>query len=404
MQTSTNTSYRFSNRIGNIPKSFIREILKVTAQPDVISFAGGLPNPASFPVEAIKQATSKVLSNDGANVLQYAPSEGYMPLRQYIADRYAGKGMQVSAHEILITNGSQQGLDLIGKVFINEGDNVILEKPSYLGAIQSFSAYQPNFLTTSLLDDGVDSLELDNLLKNKDAKLFYAIPNFQNPTGISYSETKRKQVAESILQSQTLLVEDDPYGDIKFTDKEYAPIKKYIKDRGILLGSFSKIISPGMRMGWIVAAPEIIDKLLLAKQAADLHSNYFTQRVIYQFLMDNNLDDHITKIIGLYKTQKEYMINCMKQHFPDEVRFTNPEGGMFIWVTLPSSISSYILLDHAAKEKLAFVPGKVFYLDDTINNTLRINYSNSNFDEIEKGVKILGKIIRNLLATTPALA
>ncbi|HEY8933781.1 MAG TPA: PLP-dependent aminotransferase family protein, partial [Cyclobacteriaceae bacterium] len=371
MQTSKNTHYRFSNRVSNIPKSFLREILKVTAQPDVISFAGGLPNPASFPIEAIKLATSKVLSNDGASVLQYATSEGYLPLRQYIADRYAQKGMQVNANEILITNGSQQGLDLIGKVFINEGDDVILEKPSYLGAIQAFSTYQPNFITTSLLEDGVDTVELDWLLKNKDAKLFYAIPNFQNPTGISYSDVKRKQVAESILQSQTLLVEDDPYGDIKFTNKEYTPIKKYVKDRGILLGSFSKIISPGMRMGWIVAAPEIIEKLLLAKQATDLHSNYFTQRVIYQFLTDNNIDDHITKIIDLYKSQKEYMIRCMKQHFPDEVRFTNPEGGMFIWLTLPSFMSSYTLLDHASKEKLAFVPGKVFYLDDAINNTLR---------------------------------
>ena len=396
MQTATENLWRFSESVNHIPRSFIREILKVTAQPDVISFAGGLPNPASFPIEAIKQATIKVLDTDGQNVLQYAPSEGYLPLRKYIADRYAQKGMQITPDEILITNGSQQGLDLIGKIFIDQGDQIILERPSYLGAIQAFSAYRPDFSTVNLVEDGVDTNELERALL-KSPKLFYAIPNFQNPTGLSYSDHKRKRVADLINNSRTLLVEDDPYGDIKFTPKEYLPIKKFIGHKGILLGSFSKIISPGMRMGWIVADPAIIEKLLVAKQAADLHSNFLSQRIIYQYLTDNSMDNHISCIINLYKSQKDHMICMMESHFPEEITYTNPEGGMFIWVTLPSYIPAQQLLDLAAKERLVFVPGNVFYLDNRTTNTLRINYSNSNPTEIEKGISIMGNILNQLI-------
>ncbi len=271
-----------------------------------------------------------------------------------------------------------------------------MERPSYVGAIQAFSSYQPKFTSINLLADGIDIAELKESLTTS-PKLFYAIPNFQNPTGLSYSDSKRKRVAEIINDSNTLLVEDDPYGDIKFTDKEYLPIKKYINHKGILLGSFSKIISPGMRMGWIVAAPGIIEKLLIAKQATDLHSNFLSQRIIYQYLSDNDIEDHIAKIIEIYRLQKDHMTRMMKHYFPEEITFTNPEGGMFIWVTLPSYLSSQQLLDLAAKEKLVFVPGSVFYLDQKTNNTLRINYSNSNFNEIEIGVSILGRILKALI-------
>jgi 2-aminoadipate transaminase len=395
--TIINQSLRFSERVKHIPKSFIREILKITAQPDVISFAGGLPNPSSFPVEAIKQSAMKVLDADGRSVMQYAPSEGYLPLRQWIADRYAKKGMNVKIEEILITNGSQQGLDLTGKIFINEGDSIIVEQPSYLGAIQAFSAYRPKFHSVPLLEEGIDANELQRLLNTSNAKFFYAIPNFQNPTGLSYSNEKKKIVADIINDSNSLLLEDDPYGEIKFNHTENQPIKKHIGNKGILLGSFSKIISPGMRLGWIVAAPEIIEKLLVVKQAADLHSNFLSQRVIYQYLQDYNIDRHIETIIDIYEAQKDHMMESLKTYMPEEVKYTNPDGGMFIWMTLPSRISAYTLLELASKEKVVFVPGEVFYTDTKFSNTLRLNYSNSNFEEIERGISILGRILKTLI-------
>jgi 2-aminoadipate transaminase len=397
MQTTTNnTQWRFSEKVNHIPKSFIREILKITAQPDVISFAGGLPNPSSFPVDAIKHATIKVLENDGENVLQYAPSEGYLPLRTYIAERYQRKGIQISADEILITNGSQQGLDLLGKIFIDPGDSILVERPSYLGAIQAFSAYQPNFHSIELLDDGVDTDNLRTLLEKENPKFFYSIPNFQNPTGLSYSIDKRKIVADLINRSNALLIEDDPYGEIKFTQRDNSPIKKILGDRGILLGSFSKIISPGMRLGWIAADTSIIEKLLVAKQASDLHSNFLSQRIIYQYVMDNDVENHIQSIIQLYKIQKDHMIECIKTYLPTGVRYTNPDGGMFVWLTLPEHISAYQLLDLTTKQKLVFVPGEVFYTDKKSSNTLRLNYTNSNREEIAKGIEIIGKSLREL--------
>lgn len=393
---STTPPWQFSERVSHIPKSFLREILKVTAQPDVISFAGGLPNPSSFPIDAIKQAVVNVLETDGASALQYAPSEGYRPLREWIASRYQKKGLMISVDEILITNGSQQGLDLIAKVFINEGDTIVMERPTYLGAIQAFSAYQPNFVSVELLNDGIDTEVLSRVLCSN-PKLFYAIPNFQNPTGISYSTVKRKETAASINQSATLLVEDDPYGDIRFTDQDYSPIKKDIGQMGILLGSFSKVISPGMRMGWIVAHPQIIEKLLIAKQASDLHSNFLSQRIIHRYLMDNDFEQHIEKIRTLYKNQKDHMVAMMKRYLPEEITFVNPDGGMFLWITLPSYISSQHLLDVAVRQNLVFVPGSVFYLDAKTNNTLRLNYSNSNFEEIEKGIQILGELLTRII-------
>lgn len=394
--TSSPPLLQFSERVSHIPKSFLREILKVTAQPDIISFAGGLPNPSSFPIDAIKQAAVKVLENDGSRALQYAPSEGYLPLREWIASRYQKKGVNVSVDEILITNGSQQGLDLIAKIFIDKGDTIVMERPTYLGAIQAFSAYQPNFVSVDLLDDGVETGALSSALQSN-PKLFYAIPNFQNPTGISYSRNTREEVAAYINQSSTLLVEDDPYGDISFNDGDYSPIKKYVGHNGILLGSFSKVISPGMRMGWIVAHPQIIEKLLIAKQAADLHSNFLSQRIIYQYLLDNDFEQHVRKICMLYRNQKNHMVAMMERYLPEEIKFVNPNGGMFLWITLPSHISSQYLLDLAIRQNLVFVPGSVFYLDTKTNSTLRVNYSNSNFEDIEKGIRILGTLLIDLI-------
>ena len=272
---------RFADRMNNVQKSFIREILKVVGNPEIISFAGGLPNPISFPVKGIQEVTNKILQEDGENILQYSTTEGYLPLREYISERYLkNSGLKIDPEEILITNGSQQGLDLIGKIFIDKDDDILIEEPGYLGAIQSFSMYEPKFHAIPMLEDGVNIDLLEENLKKYDPKLFYAVPNFQNPSGITYSAENREKVATLLEGSNTIFVEDDPYGELRFIGEKIPSMKSYLSDNTILLGSFSKIVSPGMRLGWICAKNEIMEKLIIAKQAADLQSNYFAQRVV----------------------------------------------------------------------------------------------------------------------------
>ncbi len=382
----------FAERIHHIPQSFIREILKVTAQPDVISFAGGLPNPLSFPSEQLREATLSVLTEDSKNVLQYATSEGYLPLREYIAQRYTDTGLPVSADEILITNGSQQGLDLCGKVFLNPGDKVLLEAPSYLGAIQAFSAYQPEFLSVPMQQDGIDTSLVSELLRKQKIKLFYGIPNFQNPTGISYSLEKRKDLAGILREHTTIFIEDDPYGEIRFSGSPLPPIKKYLPDQTILLGSFSKIIAPGLRLGWLVAPKKFIEKMILAKQACDLHSNFLSQRIIHRWLTDNDVEKHLQKIRTLYKNQKDEMITMIRHYFPEEIQYTDPEGGMFLWLTLPPYMDATSLLEEATLEKIAFVPGQTFFQNGKGHNTIRLNFSNASLQDMEKGIALLGKL------------
>jgi 2-aminoadipate transaminase len=390
-------NYRFAQRMSKTPRSFVREILKVTEDPKIISFGGGLPNPQSFPVEAISQAVHEVLAESGSDALQYSTTEGYGPLREYIAQRYSSQGLTVDSDEILITNGSQQCLDLVGKVFIDKNDKILLEKPTYLAAIQAFSLYEPRFKSVELQEDGVDLDVLEKILSNEDIKLFYAVTSFQNPTGITYSDEKRKELAKLLKKYETLLVEDNPYGEIRFMGDYIPPVKSYL-DEGILFGSFSKIVSPGMRLGWIVAKEEVMDKLITVKQASDLHSNYFTQRVVYQFLKTNPFDEHIQKIRNLYKRQRNYMIQMIEHYFPAEVEYTQPEGGMFLWVTLPAGTSSIELFDIALKENVAFVPGQAFYVDGDGENTMRLNFTNSDEESIKEGIKRLGIAIEHLLS------
>lgn len=386
----------FANRMSKIPRSFVREILKVTEDPEIISFAGGLPHPESFPVDEIERATSRVLEKEGDRVLQYSNTEGYTPLREYIAKRYLEKGLKVDAEEILITNGSQQCLDLVGKVFVNQNDGVLLEQPTYLAAIQAFSLYEPRFKSVPLLEDGVDAAGLKEILSKEDIKLFYAVTSFQNPTGITYSAQRRKEMAEILENHDTVFVEDDPYGEIRFMGKELPPVKSYLPD-SVLFGSFSKIISPGMRLGWMVAPGEVMDKLIIAKQASDLHSNYFTQRVVCQYLQDNDVEKHIQNIRRLYKRQRDRMVDAIEEYFPPEVEITRPEGGMFLWVTLPEGLSSLELFEIALKERVAFVPGEAFYVEEPQPNTLRLNFSNSNEERITTGIKRLGAATRKLM-------
>lgn len=387
----------FADRVKNVPRSFVREILKVTENPEIISFAGGLPNPKTFPVEEIAIATDKVLREEGSPALQYSTTEGYGKLREYIANRYSSNGLKINKDDILITNGSQQCIDLTAKIFVNKGDNILLEKPTYLAAIQSFSLYEPQFHSIPLMKDGVDTGKLKDILNSEQIKLFYSVTSFQNPSGISYSKEKRKEVAEIINDSETIFVEDNPYGELRFLGEDLPPIKSYL-DNSILFGSFSKIVSPGMRLGWIVAGKEIMEKLIIAKQASDLHSNYFTQRVVYQYLIDNRIDGHITKIRQLYKRQRNKMIDAIKEFFPPEVKYTQPEGGMFLWVTLPEGTSSLELFDIALKRNVAFVPGQAFYVNGEGKNNLRLNFSNSDEEKIEEGIRRLGKAIHEMLS------
>lgn len=385
--------YSFSKRIQKTPKSFIREILKVTQRPEVISFAGGLPNPSLIDTEGIQKAAETVIKNDGRNALQYSNTEGYLPLRQYIADRYKKRyDITVSPDEILITNGSQQCLDLIGKIFIDKDDAVVIERPGYLGAIQAFSLYEPEFFSVGLFDDGPDTGELKGIIHEENPKIFYAIPNSQNPSGITYSSEKWKEIGEILSDSDTIFVEDDAYGELNFSGETLPPVKKYLPDLGVMTGSFSKIISPGMRLGWICAPEEIIDKISTAKQASDLHSNYLSQRIIAEYLLTNNIDEHIQKIRMEYGERSKFMMDLMDEMFPEGFLHTNPRGGMFVWLTLPKGYSSQKLFERAMEKNVAVLPGHPFYVDGGGDNTARINFSNADEADIRKGIEVLSKI------------
>jgi len=385
----------FADRMATTHKSFIREILKVTQDSNVISFAGGLPNPKLFPVKELADACLKVLQEDGENVLQYSTTEGYLPLREYIAERYFLKrGLQASPDEILITNGSQQGLDLVGKVFLNKGDRVVIERPGYLGAIQAFGIYEPSFVPIPLLDDGIDTDLLEKALKAGESKLFHTVINFQNPSGVTYSRQKREKLADIIKGHNMVLVEDNPYGELRFIGEDLPSMKSYLGDRTIVLGSFSKVVTPGLRLGWICAATDVMEKIVVAKQSSDLHSNYLSQRAVYQYLIDHDLDEHILNIRKVYKRQRDLMVSMIEQHFPEEIEYTKPEGGMFLWATLPENLSSLNLFKLAMEENVAFVPGRAFYVDGGGDNTLRLNFSNSDEEKIEEGIKRLAKVIK----------
>lgn len=381
----------------NIKKSFIREILKVAQNDKVISFAGGLPNARLFPVKKIQAASNKVLTNHGKNALQYSTTQGFLPLREYIANRYNTVcALNVSPDEILIVNGSQQALDLLGKVFLNKGDYVVLERPGYLGAIQAFSMFEPVFKSIPLESDGIDIDLLRKYMNSNKPKIFYTVPNFQNPSGISYSLEKREQTANIIKQTDTVIIEDDPYRELRFTGKKQPTIASFMDNKSVLLGSFSKIIAPGLRMGWIRANPEIIDKLITVKQAADLHSNNLSQRIIHQYLTDNDIDTHIKLISKTYSYQKDVMIDAIKRYFPKEVKYTTPEGGMFLWITLPDKMDSMTLFNKTVEKNVVFVPGLPFYTDVIENNTFRMNFSNSDEDRIIEGIKRIGEVIEKL--------
>jgi len=393
--------FTFSSRMAKTPKSFIREILKVTTNPEIISFAGGLPNPALIDVDGIRKAAAAVLERDGRNVLQYSTTEGYLPLRQFIADRYKKRlGLSISPEEILITNGSQQCLDLIGKILIDPGDHIAIERPGYLGAIQAFSLYEPVFHPILLHEDGPDPAVIAHVLDTCPLRLFYGVPNSQNPSGITYTGTRRREIGSVMKTTTALFIEDDAYGELNFAGETLPSMREFLPDQTIMIGSFSKILAPGMRLGWVVAPPEIMDSLVIAKQASDLHSNYLSQRIVSEYLDHEDIDVHITKIRTAYKKQCDRMIGLIAATFPESVTCTRPHGGMFVWITLPEGCSSMDVFENALKENVAVLPGSPFYLDGGGTNTLRLNFSNSTDEKIVSGIGRLAKVIRDLCRTS----
>lgn len=395
MHTLMDMEAKISHRSLVTPPSFIRSILNDKEDDNMISFAGGLPNPISFPKEAIKESTNRVIDTYEAKVFQYATTAGLLGLREFIARRL-GKlyDMTVEPEEIIITTGSQQALDLIGKVLINKEETIIVEKPGYLGALQAFAQYEPQFLPISLEEDGINLEELESALKSHQVKFAYLIPNYQNPSGITYSDEKRKQVAELVRKYHCLLVEDDPYGELCFEGSPKGYINKSFLDESILLGTFSKTVTPGMRVGYMIIRDAKLRKHInTAKEAADLHSNIFSQYIIWDYLEHNDIQSHIEKIKALYKEQCSTMLEAMNTYFPKEITYTKPTGGMFIWATLREGESSLELFKRAREEKVVFVPGNPFYTDQRQANTMRLNYTNSSNEMIIEGVKRLARLL-----------
>ena len=387
-----------SERIKATPSSFIRNIFKTVLDPEIISFAGGLPNPVSFPSEELKISSQRIIDKYGPKVFQYSQTPGLVELREVIAKRYNEKfNLDLTYENILITTGSQQALDLISKATINKGDGAIIEKPTFLGALQVFSQYQPVFNPVTLEEYGLNITELKNTVK-KQNKLMYIIPDFQNPTGLSYLKENKEEVRNLIKDKDFVLIEDDPYGDLRFEDEHEPYIGLTSMKNSVVLGSFSKTITPGMRLGYVISYNrELLSKISLAKEASDLHTNIFSQYLIYDYLVHNNLDNHILKIRKLYKSQKDAMISAMEKYFPKCVKYTNPKGGMFLWVTLPDDINALSIFDKAVQKKVTFVPGDPFYTTDIQRNTMRLNYTNADEATIEEGIKRLAELLGEIL-------
>lgn len=383
--------WRFSERADQLQSSFIREILKITQQPEIISFAGGLPSPLTFPVDEMKIAFDKVLQNNGKVALQYGPTDGYLPLRQWIADSLSVNGARIVPEQVLMTSGSQQALDLLGKVLIDEGSRVLVETPSYLGALQAFSVYRPQFKSVDTDEHGLVPSSLDAVAAG--ARLLYALPNFQNPTGRTLSVERRLELVETCARLGLPLIEDDPYGALSYKGDPLPKMVAMNPEGVIYMGSFSKVLTPGIRLGYVVAPLPLVRRLELAKQAADLHTSQLTQMVVHEVIKDGFLEQHIPQIRTLYGNQCQVMLDAMAQYFPAGVEWTKPEGGMFIWVTLPKHIDAMKLLDEAIAQKVAFVPGSPFYANEPETNTLRLSFVTVPPERIRAGIEILGKLI-----------
>ena len=400
--------HRYAQRTQRMSSSAIREILKMTQIPGIISFAGGLPAPEVFPVDEIQAASDVVLSEVGAMALQYYPTEGYTPLREMIVRHSARYGLNIGIENVLITSGSQQALDLLGKVFINRGDRILVESPTYLGALQAWNAYGPEYVAVPFDDDGMQVEVLEDALR-MGPKFIYVLPNFQNPTGVTLSLARRKALIELADQYGVPLVEDDPYGQLRYEGEHIPPVVvldgQYRNHEGqsyhgnvIYLSTFSKTLAPGLRLAWVTAPAEVIRKLVQAKQGADLHTPTYNQMVAYEASKGGFLDEHIKRIREIYGERRLVMLDALEKHFPAGVKWTRPQGGMFLWATLPEGMDAAELLPKAVEKMVAFVPGGPFHANGGGENTMRLNFSNAQPDMIREGISRLGEVLRKELA------
>ena len=381
--------WQMAARTEKMNPSVIREILKVTEKPGIISFAGGLPSPKTFPITAFAAACEKVLREDGQAALQYAASEGYGPLREMVA---AMLPWHVNPAQVLITTGSQQGLDLIAKVLIDGGSRVLVETPTYLGALQAFTPMEPDIMSVDCDDEGVDLADLSS--KAAGARFFYVLPNFQNPTGRTMTEARRAALSAEAARLGLPLVEDNPYGDLWFDRPPPLPLTARNPDGCVYLGSFSKVLAPGLRLGFMVAPKSLYPKLLQAKQAADLHSPGFNQRMVAEVMKDGFLDRHVPTIRALYKSQQGAMLAALEREMPEDVSWNKPDGGMFLWARLPQGMRAVELLPKAVAKNVAFVPGAAFYAEHADERSLRLSFVTASVQQINTGVAALAAAIR----------
>ena len=390
-------NYRFADRLTHIPSSFLDELFRVSADPSIISFAGGLPSSALIDVDGIRDAMISVMNEEGRAALQYSTTDGYLPLREYIAGRYRSRlGIPATAGEIQIVNGSQQCLDLFAKILTNPGDHVGIERPGYLGAVEAFSFYEPVFDAVPMMDDGPDIPAFEQLVTSVPLKYFYCIPNSQNPSGVTWSQEKRRAVAEILSLTDTVLYEDDAFGELFFDGKPRNPVKKFLPEQAVMSGSFSKIIAPGMRIGWIYAPQEILSRFNSAKQAADLHSNFLCQKVMHRYLTSNNLDNHIRSIVKVYRNRCRLMCDLLDDLLPD-MSHTTPKGGMFLMATLPKGLLSKKVFDEGVRNGVAVLPGLPFYVDGGGSDTIRLNFSAPSEEQIKEGMHRLSAVITRLI-------
>jgi 2-aminoadipate transaminase len=397
---------RFAARTAHMKRSTIREILKLTAQPDVISFAGGLPAPEFFPIERARMAADLALSERGQESLQYSTTEGMPELRALIAQRLSDDYLRISPDNILITTGSQQGLDLIGRVLVDDGDAVIVENPTYLGMLTAWRPYDLNYLPVPTDADGMDTDALEPLLRRQ-PKLLYVVPNFQNPGGFTLSVERRERLVKLLARYEIPLVEDNPYGELCYSGAPRPSILGLdARNLGIrtpdghviYVGTFSKILSPGLRIGFIVASAPVIDKLVQAKQSADLHTSTLDQFITYEVARDGFIDRHVQHLREVYRERRDIMLAAMARCFPSEVKWSEPDGGLFLLVTAPPHVDTTALLADAVKRKVAFVPGADFHIDGGGQNTFRLNFSNAKPEMIEAGIQRLGDLLKDAVA------
>lgn len=402
-------SERFAQRLAGVKRSEVRELLKLTEQPGVISFGGGLPAPELFPVARCEEACLKVLREHGAVALQYSTTEGYRPLREMIARHTRRFGVDVSADQILITASSQQALDLIGKVFINPGDHVIVESPTYLGALQAWNLCQAQYITVPSDNDGMRTDSLEAALRGG-PKFLYALPNFQNPTGVTMSLERRRKIVELADHYGVPILEDDPYGQLRYEGDHVMPIvavdAEFQTGNGrpytgnvMYMSTFSKTLAPGLRLGWIVASEGVMERLVLAKQATDLHTSTFNQMVAYEMARGGFIDDHVRVIRRAYRERRDAMLAALDEYFPPNVTWTRPNGGLFLWLRFPEGMDAREILTEAIKERVAFVVGSAFFADGSGRNTARLNFSNADVVQIREGIRRLAGVLHRMLST-----